>query len=87
VICSFFTLVAPSHRDEAGQVAPPDENAGEQILPDDPDHLESLFAVDLTERGNDQVVVVLKNPIAKGYSMSPESGPGFGAETCAKSRS
>lgn len=44
-ICFFFTLVAPSHRDEAGQVAPPDENAGKQLLPDEPDRLESLFAV------------------------------------------
>src|SRR6185312_4946423 len=66
VICFFFTLVAPSHRDKARQAAPPHENAGEPLLPNEPDHLEPLFAVDLADGGNDQVVVVLKNPIAKG---------------------
>src|SRR5580658_6791031 len=39
VISLFFTLAAPSHRNEAWQIAPPDENAGEQLLLDDPDHL------------------------------------------------
>jgi hypothetical protein len=65
MICFFFTLVAPSHRDEAGQVAPPNENASEQLLLDDPDHLEPFLAVDLADGGNYQVVVVLKNLVSK----------------------
>src|SRR5690554_4590966 len=49
VICSFLTLVAPSHRYETGQIAPPDENAGKQPLPDNSDHLEPFLTVDLTD--------------------------------------
>jgi hypothetical protein len=45
----FFTLVAPSHRDEAGQFAPPDENASEQLLPNKPNHLEPFLAIDLAD--------------------------------------
>jgi hypothetical protein len=65
LICFFFTLVAPSHRDETGQIVPPDEDAGEQPFPDEADHLEALLAVDLADGGDDQVVVVLENAAAE----------------------
>jgi hypothetical protein len=47
----FFTLVAPSYRDEAGQFAPPDKNASEELLPDNPDHLEPFLAIDSRMEG------------------------------------
>jgi len=66
MIGSFFTCVAPSHGNETGQVVPPDENAGKQLVPHQTDHLELLLPVDLADRGEDQVILVLENAVAKG---------------------
>ncbi len=34
--------------------------------PDEADHLEPFLPVDLADGGNNQVIVILENPIAKG---------------------
>jgi len=66
MICFFFTLVTPSDRHEAGQAVPPYENAGKQFLANLTDHLEPLLAILRTDRGQDQMVVILEDAVAEG---------------------
>jgi hypothetical protein len=43
----------------------PDKRTGEQLLPDETDHLEPILAIDLPHGWNDQMVLVIQHPIAK----------------------
>jgi hypothetical protein len=44
----------------------PDEDAGEQLSANGSDNLVPLLPIALTDGGNDQMIIVLKNEIAKG---------------------
>lgn len=66
MICSFFTFIAPSHGNEAGQIAPPNEHAGKQLLVNETYHLVAIFLILDTNSGKDQVVSVLEDAVTKG---------------------
>jgi len=66
MVCTFFTLVAPSHGNEAGQIVPPYEHAGKQLLADKTHHLEAIFLIPGVDGGKDQLVVVLEDAITEG---------------------
>jgi hypothetical protein len=65
MICSFFTVVTPSDRYEAGQFVPPSEHASEQLLIHNAYHLEPLLPIFGADRRDDQVVVIFKYPITE----------------------
>ena len=65
MICSFFTVVTPSDRYEAGQLVPPREHASEQLLIHNTDHLEPLLPIFGPDRGHGHVIVVFKYPITE----------------------
>ena len=54
----FFTVIAPSDRNEPRQPVPPDEDAREQLSVDKADHLEPFLAVDLVFFGANLIKVV-----------------------------
>jgi hypothetical protein len=63
VIRSFFTFVAPSHGDESGSITSPHKDTGEQLLSHGAHGLEAFFTITRTDRGNNQMIVVLENPV------------------------
>jgi len=66
MICSLFTFVAPSHGNKAGQIVPPDKHTGEQLLAHDANHFVAILLILNADGGQDQVIIVLENTVAKG---------------------